>query len=104
MNTIWAGGLLSTPTHPTAPPASKAGLRAKKKIQPGCLRGDELDGALAGDEVVVDYAADGDHSEAAILDLGKLHARLVLALGEACGRAQRPVSSRVGHSLLRVCR
>ncbi len=35
--------------------------------------GDELDGALASEEVVVGHAADGDHGEAAVLDL--LHLR-----------------------------
>ena len=58
--------------------------RAKNKIQIKSLSSDELDGALSGDEVVVNHAADGDHGEAAVLDLGKLHACLGIALGEAC--------------------
>ncbi len=39
--------------------------------------GDELDGALAGEEVVVRHAADGDHGEAAVLDLLDLYSEAV---------------------------
>merc|ERR1712139_28890 len=38
------------------------------------LAGDELDGALAGQEVVVEHAAGGDHGKAAVLQLDKLAA------------------------------
>ena len=36
------------------------------------LAGDELDGALARDEIVVHNAADGEHGQAAVLDLREL--------------------------------
>ena len=38
------------------------------------LAGDELDGALAGKEVVVEHARGGDHGEAAVLELNELAA------------------------------
>eukprot|EP00960_Hanusia_phi_P070638 767354-Hanusia_phi.AAC.2 len=36
--------------------------------------GDELDGSLAGEEVVMGHAGDGDHGETAVLDLSNLAA------------------------------
>ena len=45
--------------------------------------GDELDGATADEEVVVNHAADGDHSEAAILELGELAAGEGVGVGAA---------------------
>ena len=38
------------------------------------VAGDELDRALARDEVVVEHAAEGNHGEAAVLELGQLAA------------------------------
>merc|ERR1712205_277497 len=42
--------------------------------------GDELDGALAGEEVVVGHAGDGDHGKAAVLDLGEMAAGIGLGV------------------------
>jgi hypothetical protein len=42
--------------------------------------GDELDGALASEEIVVGHARDGDHREAAVLDLGQLAAGICLGV------------------------
>ncbi len=42
--------------------------------QEGCSACDELDGAFARDQVVVDNAPDGKHRKAAVLDLRELEA------------------------------
>ena len=51
-----------------------------------CLgAGHELNGALAGDEVVVDDAREREHGQTSVLELGELEARDVLALAKAKG-------------------
>jgi len=47
--------------------------------------GDELDGAFASDEVVVNDTREGQHGKAAVLDLGQFKARAVVALAQANG-------------------
>jgi hypothetical protein len=44
----------------------------REQVWHDCLAGDKLDGALARDEVVMEDAADGEHSKAAVLDLREL--------------------------------
>jgi hypothetical protein len=51
--------------------------------------GEELDGALAGDEVVVDDAAEGEHGEAAVLDLLELEGLEVLRGGARAEHQRR---------------
>ena len=51
--------------------------------------GEELDGALAGDEVVVDNAAEGEHGEAAVLDLLELVAGPVLPFASVKNRDRK---------------
>eukprot|EP00290_Baffinella_frigidus_P027375 CAMPEP_0180230180 /NCGR_PEP_ID=MMETSP0987-20121128/26010_1 /TAXON_ID=697907 /ORGANISM="non described non described, Strain CCMP2293" /LENGTH=158 /DNA_ID=CAMNT_0022195125 /DNA_START=286 /DNA_END=758 /DNA_ORIENTATION=+ len=72
------------------------GRRARPEV--GDLR-DEVDRALAGQEVVVGHARDGDHGEAAVLDLLELvGVELVLVLGEA-ERVEAEVAGAVNGSV-----
>jgi hypothetical protein len=48
--------------------------RAKKCLLKSLAAGDELDRALAGEEIVVEHARGGDHSKATVLELNKLAA------------------------------
>jgi hypothetical protein len=73
------------------PPAPRAAPHAAVGSG-GLVAGHELDGALAGDEVVVEHAAEGNHGEAAVLELGQLAAGegvRVLGLPVEKGRAIR---------------
>eukprot|EP00961_Rhodomonas_salina_P255560 3453846-Rhodomonas_salina.1 len=71
------------------------GRRARLEV--GDL-GDELDGALAGKEVVVGHAGDGDHGKAAVLDLTELVDREILAVLEA-ERVKADVASAVDRAV-----
>jgi hypothetical protein len=65
---------------------------------------DELDGALAGKEVMMGDAADGNHSETAVLDLlnlwiGKINPQLKQDKGKGGSMMQMKTNLVVGESL-----
>ena len=68
---------------------TSAPTTANRRCSPtvfSCLgAGHELNGALAGDAVVVDDAREREHGQTSVLELGKLEARDVLALAKAKG-------------------
>ena len=69
-----------------------ARLRARKRDW--AHLGDELDGALAGEEVVVGDAANGDHGEAAVLDLLHLHRGRVKISSTSVSHPPKQLSAR----------
>ena len=65
------------------------GCTVFRKLGDGGEVGEELHRALAGDEVVVHDAADGEHGKAAVLHLLELH-RLQVRLAEPCSQKKLP--------------
>ena len=64
--------------------------------------GQELDGALAGQEVVVSHAGDGDHGEAAVLDLGELAAGEGVRVRLEAERVEAEVAGAVNRAVGKV--